>query len=233
MSVSALLLSLAFFLPSPAEVLIVQFSAKSRVTLPLGGKSKADVQRLATNTKIVIRLEDLRSPQSVLPGMNTYVAWAVSPEGSFDNLGELEVSGAKGHLEATTRFDRFALLITAEPHYMVDAPSARVVLKNEAERSISSAPLKIEVGAYEYSGLPTNPGSVPVLVMEARAAFAIAAAAHANRRDDPEFRQALVTLEAMEELFKRTSPADVISAAANAAIRQGQRAAKSARQSAR
>ena len=232
MSITALLVGLLLLLPTPAEVVIVQFPMRAKVSLPLGGKNKADVQRLATTTKTLIKLEDLRSPQSVLAGMNTYVAWAVSPEGSFDNLGELEIAGTKGLLEATTRFDRFAILITAEPHYMVDEPSSRIVYKNESARTLPGVPLKIEVGAYEYSGLPTNTG-VPVLVMEARAAFAIASAAQADRRDETEFRQARVALDTMEELFKRASSVEVVSAAAHAAIRQAQRAAIVARQSAR
>lgn len=224
MNIVGLLLGVLLFLPTSVEVIVLQFPMKARVSVPLGGKNKADVQRLATVTKAAIRLEELRSPQTVLAGMNTYVAWAVSPEGTFDNLGELEISGTKGLLEATTPFDRFAILITVEPHYMVDKPGARIVYKNEAARSVAGVPMNVEVGAYSYSGLPTSAEAVPVLVMEARAAFAIAAAAQAGQRDETEFRQARVALETMEELFKRGSSADVVAAAAHAAIRQAQRA---------
>jgi hypothetical protein len=136
-------------------------------------------------------------------------------------------------LEATTRFDRFALLITVEPHYMVDQPSSRVVYKNEAPRTVPGTPMKIDVGAYNYAGLPTSSEPVPTLVMEARAAFAIATMTQTSRRDEPEFRQARVALDTMEELLKRASAADVVSSAAHAAIRQSQRAATVARQSAR
>ena len=233
MTILTLLLGMLVLIPTTAEVLIVQFPTKSKVSLPLGGKSKADVERLATTTRTKIKMEDLRSPQSVLAGMNTYVAWAVSPEGSFDNLGELELAGAKGLLEATTRFDRFALMITAEPHYMVDRPSSQVVYRNEAPRNLAAIPLKIEVGQYEYSGLPINQELAPTLVMEARAAFAIAAAVQTDDRDDSEYRQARVAVDTMEELIRRDSSSDVIATAAHAAIRQSQRAATSARQSSR
>ena len=230
MTTLAMLLGLMVLIPTPVDVLILQFPAKSKVSLPLGGKSKADIQRLATTTKAVIKVEGLQSPQSVRAGMNTYVAWAVSPEGSFDNLGELEIVGAKGSLEATTPFDRFALLITAEPHYLVDKPSSQIVFRNEEPRNLSGVTIKIEVGSYEYGSLPGSTDTVPTLVLEARAAFAIAAAVQMDSQDS-EYRQARVALDTMEELIRRASANDVVSAAAHAAIRRSQRAAVAARQS--
>ena len=233
MTLPAILLSLLFLLPSKADVLIVQFPVKGKVSLSLGEKAKAEVERTGTVTKVAIQVEDLKAPASVLAGMNTYVAWAVSPEGNFDNLGELELSGTKGSLEATTRFDRFSIMITAEPHYMVDRPGAPFLYKNQAVRSVTSFPLIIEVGTYEYSSLPKGAPDVPALVMEARAAIAIAASAQAESRAESEFRQAQVAIETMEELFRRASPVDVVTPAAHAAIRRAQRAVFAARQSVR
>ena len=233
MTFPAILLSLLFLLPSKSDVLIVQFPVKGKTSLSLGEKAKAEVERTGTVTRVVIQLEDLTPPQGILAGMNTYVAWAVSPEGNFDNLGELELSGKKGYLDATTRFDRFSLMITVEPHYMVDRPGAPVLYKNLAVRSVTSFPLIVDVGTYEYTGLPKSAPDVPVLVMEARAAIAIAASAQAESRAESEYRQAQVALETMEEVYRRSSPVDVVATAAHAAIRRGQRAAFAARQSVR
>lgn len=233
MSFPTFLLSLLVFAPVSAEVSIVQFPLRSKISLSLGAKNKADIERLGTVTRVSIQMEGLPTPQSVVARMNTYVVWAVSPEGSVDNLGELEISGTKGVLAATTRFDRFGIIITPEPHYMVDKPNARVVYKNEIPRAAPTVPLTVEVGQYEYTNLPENTGAAPAMVMEARAALAIAYSVMADRRADAEFRQAKAALDTMEELYTRASPPDVIAAAANAAIRRAQRATTAARQTLR
>jgi hypothetical protein len=229
----ALLLNLLLIAVTPVDVLVVHFPAKGRITVSLGLKGKADVERVGSVTRTIIQLDDIQPPHSALAGMNAYVAWAVSPEGSFENLGELDIAGSKASLEATTRFDRFGILITAEPHYMVDRPSYAIVYKNEAARSVRSVPLTIQIGEYEYKGLPQAVYNVPPLVMEARAAVAIAASAQAERLAESEFRQAKVSLETMEELVRRASPLDVFGPSAHEAIRRAQRAFTLSRQSAR
>jgi hypothetical protein len=165
--------------------------------------------------------------------MNCYVVWAISPEGSFDNLGELEQSKEKGTLEATTLFDRFAILVTFEPHYMVDKPSSNIYFKNDPARDFTNVPLTVQVGDYDYPVLQDNAVGVPSLVMQARAAMTIATAAEAPQRAEQEFRQARVAMDTMEELFRRGSMPDVISAAAHGAIRRAQLATVTARQRAR
>lgn len=220
--ITALLLIL--FAATPADITVVQFPSKGKVTLSLGGKNKAEVERLSTVTRVSVQLEGLQPAQSLRPGMNCYVIWAVSPENTFDNLGELAINGAKGSLEATTRFDRFAILVTAEPHQMVDKPNSRVVYKNETSREFPGVPLTIEVGTYDYSGVPATVTGVPPLMAEARAAIAIATLAQAATRAEAEFRQARVASDTMEELARRGSTPDVVDAAALAAIRRAQRA---------
>jgi hypothetical protein len=216
-----------------SELPIMQFPSKGKTTLSLGMKAKAEVERAGTVTRVSVEADGLQLPQTLAAGMNTYVVWAISPEGSFDNLGELALSDSEGRLQATTSFDRFGILITTEPHYMVDKPGSTVLLKNDVHRSVPSVPTRIEIGTYDYAGLPRIAQLVPALVMEARASVAIAAAAGADKSAEVEFRQARVALDTMEELFKRDSHPDVVAAAAHEAIRRGQRAVTAARQSAR
>jgi hypothetical protein len=231
--ITALLAILLLLAPTPTEVTVVQFATKGKASLSVGPKGKADVERIGTVTKVVVQLDGLQFPQGAKGGMNSYVVWAVSPEGSFDNLGELDQSGAKGTLEATTRFDRFAILVTLEPHYMVDRPSSNISFKNDRARELTSVPLTVEIGAYDYPVLQENAVGVPSLVMQARAAMAIANAAEAQRRAELEFRNAKVAMDTLEELFRRGSPPDVISPAAHSAIRRAQLATVAARQSVR
>jgi hypothetical protein len=197
MILQALMLNLLMTAGTPVEILVVTFPSKGKVAVSLGAKAKADVERLGTVTKVEFQLENVPAAHTTLAGMNAIVAWVVSPEGSFENLGELEVAGSKASLEATTRFDRFGILITAEPHYMVDWPSVAVMFKNEAPRAARSVPLTIQVGEYEYRDLPQAVRNIPPLVMEARAAVAIAASVEAERLAESEFRQARVSLDTM------------------------------------
>ncbi|HZJ17728.1 MAG TPA: hypothetical protein VFD27_21925 [Chthoniobacteraceae bacterium] len=214
---------------STVEITAVQFPAKGKATISFGGKSKAEVERTGTVSRTSIQLEAVQPPSSFQAGMNCYVAWAVSPEGTVDNLGELEINGTKASLEATTSFDRFGILITAEPHYLVDKPSLRLAYKNESARDYPGAPVTIEVGAYDYPALPVNVTASPSIVLEARAAITIAAAVQADTKAQSEFRQARVAIDTMEELVRRVSPPDVIAAAAHAAIRRAQQATALAR----
>lgn len=230
---SAVLLKMVLLAATFSDLLVMQFPSKGKVSLSLGTKTKAEVERIGTVTRVSIEVENLRAPQTAQVGMNTYVVWAVSPEGTVDNMGELGVDESKGFLEATTPFDRFAILITAEPHYMVDKPSAVVMYKNEPSRSVPGVPIKLEIGTYEYLGLPRTAQAVPPLIMEARAAVAIASAALAESRAESELRQARVSLDTMEELLKRASSSDVVAASAHETIRRAQRAFLAARQSVR
>jgi hypothetical protein len=233
MTLHALLLHMLLLAVTPVEIQIANFPTKGKVSVSLGAKGKADVERLNTITRVSIQLDDVQPTRTALAGMNAYVAWVISPEGSFENLGELDVNGTKGFLEATTRFDRFAILITAEPHYMVDRPNFTVMFKNEAVRNVRNTALTIQVGEYEYKDLPQAVFNIPPLVMEARAAVAIAASVQADRYAQVEFRQARVSLDTMEEFVRRASPMDAIAPSAHEAIRRAQRAAAISRQSAR
>jgi Domain of unknown function (DUF4398) len=231
--ITGLLLSLLLLPPTQTEVTVVPFPAKGKTSLSVGVKGKAEVERTGTVTRAVLQLEGLQAPQAARGGMNAYVVWAVSPEGIFDNLGELELSGAKGTLQATTLFDRFALLVTLEPHYMVDKPSANIAYKNDRPRELTGVPLMIEIGAYDYPMLQSSAAGTPPLVEEARAAMEIANAVQAPQRAEVEFRNARVAIDTMEELFRRNSAPDVVSAAAHAAIRHAQLATVVARQRSR
>jgi hypothetical protein len=233
MILQALVLNLLLTAAVPAEIQVVSFPSRGKLALSMGQKAKADVERLGNVTRVSLELENVAAPHSALSGMNALVGWVVSPEGSFENLGELEIAGSKASLEATTRFDRFGVFVTAEPHYMVDRPSMTVVYKNEAPRSFRSVPLTIQVGEYEYHDLPQAVRNIPPLVMEARAAMQIAMSAQAERLAESEFRQARVSLDTMEELVRRASPPDVIAASAHDAIRRAQRAFVLSRQSVR
>lgn len=107
----------------------VEVAFSSTFRLPLG-KGKAQVRRRRGLTDIEISLSEMKSALLFSGDYNTYVAWAVSPEGFVDNLGEFILRGDNSRLNATTVFTTFGLFVSAEPHFLVEKPSAFVVLKS-------------------------------------------------------------------------------------------------------
>src|SRR5207249_1842948 len=119
---------------------------------------RSEIKREGTVSQIKIDIDRIPAPKTLDPALNTYVVWAVSPAGIFDNLGELQINGNKAQLNATTRFGQFGILITAEPHYMVDTPSSAVAYRGQTPKSdVRRKTVSIEVGSYDYSSLvPTT-----------------------------------------------------------------------------
>jgi hypothetical protein len=228
-------IALALFLlaGTTAEVTIVNFPAKGSVSLGLIPSGKLDIERMGTVSQIRIDADKLQGPQKLDPLMNAYVVWAVSPEGDFENVGELAVIDGKGHLETTTKLDQFGILITIEPHYLVDKPNSSVAFRNGIPKAenIRRNPITVQIGSYDYSKLQPVSGTAPSIILQARAALQLAAAGQAERFAEPEYRLAKIALGTAEEMLGRSSPMDIIFPAANESIRRSQRALRMARES--
>lgn len=211
------------------DVVTLPLSSEVRVALtPLG---RGDLKREGTVTRLKIEIDRIAAPSTFGATLNTYVVWAVSPEGILDSLGELGINGNRGEFSATTRLGQLGILITAEPHYMVDRPSAAVAYRSQSSKDdLRRRTAAIEVGAYDYSMLKAAAATaVHGSVIQARAAFQIAQNAGADRLASQDFRNAQVALGSMEELLARAAPLDILWPTANEAIRWSQRAAEAAR----
>ena len=111
---------------------------------------EARVERKGGTTEIEISLGSLK-PASLFGGdYNTYVLWAVPPAGPVENLGELQLEGDRSRLRATTGAAVFALLVTAEPHFLVSAPSAFVVLENKSDPHGPMIRYQLREGIYNF-----------------------------------------------------------------------------------
>ena len=220
---------------TPAEVVVVNFPAKGSVSLALTPAGKADVERAPTLSVIHIEVDKLQVASKLSPAMNSYVVWTVSPEGGYENVGELAVSDGKGRLDTVTRFDQFGILITAEPHYMVDRPNSVIAYRTQAPKSenIRRTSVSIEVGYYDYSMLQPATASPLGLIAEARTALQVAAGAQADRYAESEYRLARIALGTVEEMVARNAPSDIILPVANESIRRSQRAFIAAREATR
>ena len=104
---------------------------RGTVLLP-DAKGEATVQSRRGRTEIEARFENLLAPARFGSQFLTYVLWALSPEGSVHNLGEiLPDSDNRARLRVTTDLQTFGLIVTAEPYASVAQPSDVVTLKNK------------------------------------------------------------------------------------------------------
>jgi outer membrane protein OmpA-like peptidoglycan-associated protein len=116
----------------------------------------------------------------------TYVLWAISPEGSAVNLGEVLVGdNHRSKINVTTGLQAFALIVTAEPYYAVHQPSNVVVLENvvriDTKGTSEAVNAKFELmerGSYIPTGYKFDPvvldANLPLEFLEARNALRIA-----------------------------------------------------------
>jgi len=223
---------LLVFATTTVQVDVINVPLDKAISAVLAPAGKAELKREGTVTRVRIEVERLQAPATLGPALNTYSVWAVSPEGLFENLGELNINGNKGLLDATTRLGQLGILVTAEPHFMVDSPSAAVAYRTQSPREqVRHAMIPVEVGAYDYSALKPAPiaANIHSWVVQARIAFQLAQNAGAERLAEMEFRHAKVALASVEELVTRSAPLEILWPTAAEAIRWSQRAVTIAR----
>src|SRR5262245_47911843 len=127
---------------------VVTVPPSNEIRLALTPGARGEIRREGTVTRIKIEVDKAAVPSTLGPAFNNYVVWAMSPEGILDNLGELEVKGGKGLFSGTTRLTQFGLLITAEPHYMVDQPSSAIAYRSQMpETDFRRKTIPAEIGA--------------------------------------------------------------------------------------
>jgi outer membrane protein OmpA-like peptidoglycan-associated protein len=112
----------------------------------------------------------------------TYVLWAITPEGSVNNLGEVLVSGDRAKIRASTNQQSFGLVLTAEPYFAISMPSEMVVAENtilpETLGKIEAVDAKYELlerGKYEsgvFESFRIDP-KLPLEIYQARNAARI------------------------------------------------------------
>ncbi len=94
-----------------------------------GAQGEARVERKRGQTEISVKLKDLKPALLFGGDYNTYVLWTVSPEGLVHNAGEFVLRGSDSELNTSTPLITFGMLVTAEPHFLADAPSPIAVLE--------------------------------------------------------------------------------------------------------
>jgi len=166
------------------------------------GEGEVSVEYEDGNASIEAKVAKMPPPPSLGP-YTTYVLWALTPDGRAANQGVLgDVEGGKGELKTQYGASQFALIVTAEPHFGVSAPSTMIVLYNVADR-VRGQETKVRslTERADYSSLA--PIAVvqrtrPVEIVQAQYAVAIAAAAGAEQYAVAQFTTAQEKLAAAE-----------------------------------
>lgn len=98
-----------------------------------GAHMEGKVRIREAQSWIELKYENMKPAVLFAGDVTCYVVWAVNRDGAPQNLGELPVRPDEedGSAEFSTGFRNFALLVTAEAYYQVDAPSEMVVFWND------------------------------------------------------------------------------------------------------
>jgi outer membrane protein OmpA-like peptidoglycan-associated protein len=203
-------------------------------------KGEAKVRRSSRRgTRVELSIDNMPRASELGGIYTTYVVWAISPEGQVDNLGEIKRSGNSiidSKADFTTPLQTFALIITAEPHFLMKVPSRMVIMENLPPQYPGGA--QIETTSVKYIGNSSdyfrNPGvpdiadrdyrDTPVSLLGARQAINLARYAGADEDAPDELKQAQNELEAAENAWRTKQPASELDVAARKATSSGVRA---------
>jgi outer membrane protein OmpA-like peptidoglycan-associated protein len=180
---------------------------------------------------------DHMQPATIVGGQYlTYVLWAVTPEGRAVNLGEVLPGGnGKDKLSVTTDLQAFGLIVTAEPYFAVTHPSDKVVAQNVVPTGVKGFEEPIDakfdvLEGKEYTidvppdQLPSAQAqpNVPLDLLEARNAVAIAKAAGAQQYANDSIQKAEDMLQRAEDYYQRKQGRTPIGTAARGATQMAE-----------
>jgi outer membrane protein OmpA-like peptidoglycan-associated protein len=166
----------------------------------------------------------------------TYVLWAITPEGRAVNLGEvLPGENGKDKIDVTTDLQAFGLIVTAEPYYSVTHPSNKVVAENILRQEtkgfeepinarfdvLEGAQYTIDVPADQLPATRAD-SKVPLDLLEARNAVAIAKAAGAQHYAPDSLAKAEDMLQRAEDYLQRKQGRTPIGTAARGATQMAE-----------
>ena len=176
-------------------------------------KGEARVESKQGRIAISAKFKNLVPAQRFGPEYLTYVLWAITPEGKTNNLGEILLDGKNSKIQVTTSLQTFGLIVTAEPYFAVNQPSNVVILENvvlnDTSGTIERVTANYELldrGQYAYDVSQENQNvvaktNVPLEVLEARNAVAIARNVGAQQYAAKAFSEAQVSLTNAETML--------------------------------
>ena len=214
------------------ESVIVQFRGTTRFPRM---KGEARIKRTSRNgTEIELSVSKMPRPFELGRGFATYVLWAVSPDGQVDNLGEIKRRGFwefDSKISVTTPLQSFALIITAEPHFLVKSPSQEIMLENLSPVALSGRRIET-TAAIQYFGNSSDffrdsrtpeiaeidYSKTPSTLLQARQAMALAKFAGADRDAAEEMREAEALFTNAQDAWKAGRKEEEVDVTARRAV---------------
>lgn len=231
----------------PRQSVAVTYPLDETVTLKFRGttllprlKGEAKVKRAGRRgTRVELSIEDLPRASELGGIYSTYVLWAISPDGRVDNMGEIKRGGSQfvdSKIDVTTPLQTFALIVTAEPHFLMKVPSKMVVLENlppqrPGNSQIATVNVQYIGNSSDYFKDARVPEiadrdyrQTPVSLLGARQAVNLAKFAGAAQDAENELRAAEDDLQAAEKAWRLDSPEAEVDVLARKATSSGARA---------
>src|SRR6476661_1753982 len=201
------------------ETVVVKFRG---TTLLPRLKGEAKVRRAGRRgTRVELSIDDLPRASELGGIYTTFILWAISPDGHVDNLGEIKRSGSSfvnSKLDVTTPLQTFALILTAEPHFLMKVPSRMVVMENlPPQRANGSQVETVDVryigNSSDYFRTARVPeiadadyNKTPVSLLGARQSINLAKYAGASQDAPDELQTAEDHLQSAEKAWRLNSP---------------------------
>lgn len=226
----------------PRETKAITYPLDTEATVNFRGttrfprmKGEAKVERTKKNgTEIKLSVSKMPRPFELGAGYATYVLWAISPNGQIDNLGEIKRRGFfefDSTISVTTPLQTFALIVTAEPHFLVSRPSREIMLENYNAYTRTGSALTTSTSV-QYFGNSSNYFNdvrtpqiadvdyrrTPVSILQAKQAVALAKYAGASRDANDELTEAESLLQNAEAAWSAGRDEEYIDIAARKAI---------------
>lgn len=236
----------------PRQTTAITYALDDEVTVPFRGTTrfprmsgKASIKRTKRNgTEIDLSVSKMPRPFELGAGYATYVLWAISPEGQVDNLGEIKRRGFfefDSKISVTTPLQIFALIITAEPHFLVKQPSREIMLENLNPTSLNGkfVPTTKSIQYFGNSSdffrdsrtpeiAETDYAKTPSTILQAKQAVALARFAGANRDAAEELQSAEDLLNTADSAWRNGRPEEEVNITARQAISAAVKAEESA-----
>jgi outer membrane protein OmpA-like peptidoglycan-associated protein len=207
-------------------------------------KGEAKVKRAGRRgTRVELAIDNLPRANELGGIYTTFILWAISPDGSVDNLGEIKRGGSAyiaSKLDVTTPLQTFALIVTAEPHFLMKVPSRMVVLENVAparpgKSQIETVNVQYIGNSSDYFRDPRVPEiassdlkEIPVSLLGARQAVNLARFAGGKQDAAQELQQAEDDLLEAEKALRFNEPKEEIDRKARKATSSGDKAERMA-----
>ncbi|HSK30159.1 MAG TPA: hypothetical protein VLA17_09365, partial [Candidatus Limnocylindria bacterium] len=187
-----------------------------------------------SGTQIELSVSKMPRPFELGAGYATYVLWAIAPDGQADNLGEIKRRGFfefDSKISVTTPLQTFALIITAEPHFLVRRPSQEIMLENLSPYTVSGKTIAT-TPAVQYFGNSSDYfrdartpeiaeidySKTPSAILQAKQAVALARFAGADRDATEELREAESLLVLAEDSWKAGRNEETVDISARRAV---------------